>query len=220
MRFALTHGRAGPGPGDVVTSAGSLERLVAGVLGKPVARLWAYVVDEEDGPAHRPLARWREPGRIGREAFVAQVREAALSEARYGYLHGDCWQMAAVAGAALGRPVAVMMAPGHADAGCPDHLAVDLGDGLYLDVRGVLDERSLAAGLQPGSRVVSLMDAADVPALYDALFSGNEEVPSWEETFAGNGFDAETKALFEAFLEAGARAALERPDAGRGLTLP
>lgn len=207
MRFALSHGRLGPRPSGLVTGPDALARLVEEGSRQRTVRLWSWAPGiDGDGPCHALVGHWRDPGRLGAEGLARSVREAALAAARFEYLHGDCWHLAHVAGKALDRPVAVARAPHHGEH--PDHLAVDLGGGLYLDVRGVLDEAGLLAGLHRESRVAETMPATDVPLLHAAVYGGDEEVLSWEESHVASGYGAETEALFSAFLEAGAREAM------------
>ncbi len=214
MRFALSHGRLGPRPSGIVTGADAFDRLVASALGERTVRLWSWFpATDDDGPCHALVGHWREPGRMGLDRFAKSVREAALAAARFEYLHGDCWHLAHVAARALDRPVAVARAPHHGPA--PDHLAVDLGGGLYLDVRGVLDEAGLLEGLHRESRVVDPIRAEDVPLLHAALYGGDDEVTPWEQSHVASGYGEETAALFAAFLEEDARAAMESAAAPR-----
>ncbi len=203
MAFAITHsGRRAPRAGDRVATSAQLDAALA-AAGDAAVALWEIVGDPECGFEHVRVSRWagsrgRDPGWLGRE-----VRERMLAHVADLYLRGDCWVLAHVGAARHGLAVA-MVVHGGCREGEPDHLALDLGGGRFLDANGVSSEGQLLARARRGAHVPEArLDAAGVEALYDRLYGGpcdGGPGAGFEDKLA-NGFGVDTEALFSMCLD-------------------
>jgi len=210
MRYALCPENRDPAPGDVLASREHLARLASALPRRRGAfALYRADAPEEDEPewGFTPVARLATARGMTAEEVGAWIRQEALRDARWIYMNGDCWSFAVVAARRLGRPIATVLSTA-GDAGEPDHLAVDLGEGLYLDVRGVLAEEGLLAGLSRGAHVPPERYAPEEIFPLFARYYGADGY-SLEDSLACGGFEEETGLLVDLFLEEEAKAAIE-----------